>query len=330
MLRMKLFHPEVFQGNLKRNNYFEGWYLKHVSQDFRHVLSFIPGISLAKNDHHAFIQVLDGVSGQSWYTRYELSRFEWNRKRFSIRIGDSFFSKECSEMNISDGNLRLSGKIEYSNIVNYPSALFSPGIMGWYSFVPFMECKHGVVSVGHDLSGNLYMNDENINFAGGRGYIEKDWGSSFPAAWIWLHSNSFKNKDTSVMLSVAKIPWLGSYFMGFLCFLYLSGRFFLFSTYNSSKIIRTSREANAIDIQINGREQDIFFHILLNRSGNLRAPQRGEMKRLIKESVDSVVNVDLKDKSGKTLFKGEGLRTGLEVTENIFEILGKNTTSPRT
>ena len=104
---MKLFHPEVFQGNLKRNNYFEGWYLKHVSHDFRHVLSFIPGISLAKNDHHAFIQVLDGVSGQSWYTRYELSRFEWKPETVQYQdwgllfleriLRDEYFGRESSD-----------------------------------------------------------------------------------------------------------------------------------------------------------------------------------------------------------------------------------------
>ena len=36
---------------------------------------------------------------------------------------------------------------------SYPGTIFSPGIMGWYSFVPFMECKHGIVSINHDLTG---------------------------------------------------------------------------------------------------------------------------------------------------------------------------------
>ena len=51
---MKLFRPEIFQGNLKKKNYFEGWYFKHVAQNGKHVFSFIPGISLTQNDRHAF------------------------------------------------------------------------------------------------------------------------------------------------------------------------------------------------------------------------------------------------------------------------------------
>ena len=35
--------------------------------------------------------------------------------------------------------------------------------MGWYSFVPHMECKHGIVSVNHDLKGNININGKSID-----------------------------------------------------------------------------------------------------------------------------------------------------------------------
>lgn len=56
----------------------------------------------------------------------------------------------------------------------------SPGIMGWYAWVPTMECYHGVVSLDHAISGKLMIEDQAHDFNGGRGYIEKDWGKSFP------------------------------------------------------------------------------------------------------------------------------------------------------
>ena len=49
MLR-KIRYPILFQGNLKKKNYFEGWYYKQVSKDEKEVISFIPGISLFDND----------------------------------------------------------------------------------------------------------------------------------------------------------------------------------------------------------------------------------------------------------------------------------------
>lgn len=43
-----------------------------------------------------------------------------------------------------------------------------------------------------------------MDFSGGRGYIEKDWGQSFPAAWVWLQINylpdlSFSIKDWNIL-----------------------------------------------------------------------------------------------------------------------------------
>jgi tocopherol cyclase len=320
---MKLFRPEVFQGSIKADHYFEGWYLKHVSPDHNHVFSFIPGISLIQSDQHAFIQVIDGVSGNSWYIRYPLKAFDADRKSFRVSIGRSVFSAMGSEIDIESEGLRVQGRVDYIDPVRYPRSFLSPGIMGWYSFVPFMECKHGVVSVDHYLDGSLDFNGTNVNLTDGKGYIEKDWGTSFPAAWIWLHCNTFLFENASVMLSVAKIPWLGSYFMGFLCFLYTAGQFYLFSTYNGSKITRAGRSGKNIRLTIAGKKQTISFEVFPRKSGSLRAPHQGEMKRLIKESVDSQVYVRLEDRHGIVLYEGKGVRTGLEVTENIFDLLEK-------
>jgi tocopherol cyclase len=38
-----------------------------------------------------------------------------------------------------------------------------------------------------------------VDFSGGSGYIEKDWGRSFPRAWIWAQSNTFTQPGTSFL-----------------------------------------------------------------------------------------------------------------------------------
>lgn len=78
--------------------------------------------------------------------------------------------------------------------------------MGWYSYVPLMECKHGIVSVNHYLKGKIRINGNSIDLSEGKGYIEKDWGTSFPEVWIWIQSNNFTNPETSFTFSLAKIP----------------------------------------------------------------------------------------------------------------------------
>ena len=86
---MNVFKPELFQGSLKQKKYFEGWYFKHVSKDLDHVYSFIPGISLNPENPHAFIQVINGLKGETQYIEYPVSAFSFNPKYFLVQVGDS-------------------------------------------------------------------------------------------------------------------------------------------------------------------------------------------------------------------------------------------------
>lgn len=318
MMIPKLYKPEIFQGNLKAKNYFEGWYFKQVSGNGKFVYSFIPGISLTGKDSHAFIQVINGITGDTHYIQYDLSEFSWNTKRFEVKVGSSVFSSDGIKLDIKSDGLIVSGQIGFSGNVAYPSSLLSPGVMGWYSFVPFMECKHGVVSVSHHLSGTLLINESQINFSGGKGYIEKDWGTSFPKAWLWLQCNTFANSNASLMISIADIPWLGSYFLGLIAFLYIDGRFYLFNTYSKSTIQRLDKEDNIIHIELKNRQNTLLVEAKKNLSGLLKAPQLGSMSRHIKESVDSEVSLQLMDEDRHVLFADEGHHAGLEEMEAIF------------
>lgn len=318
---MRLFHPEVFQGRLTSKRYFEGWYFKHVSADLSRVYSFIPGVALNSNHPHAFIQVINRTTGNTHYIEYPLSEFKFRRDNFWVKVGKSEFSAESMHLDIEGSDIKVKGRLNYSGRVKYPFSWFSPGIMGWYSFVPFMECKHGVVSVNHHINGFLHINEEPIDFAGGKGYIEKDWGRSFPEAWIWLQSNNFDHADASIMISIANIPWLGNNFTGFLGFMYADGQFYPFSTYNGSRIQTCELTPEGLVISIRHQNYILSINATLNRAGVLKAPQSGNMDRHIKESIDSELKVLLKTIEGKIIFKGTGHRAGLEVIEGIFAMV---------
>lgn len=315
---MKLFHPELFQGNLRKKRYFEGWYFKHVSYDLSSVYAFIPGVSLAEGDSHSFIQVIDGIRGSVTYCRYDLRDFSSGRGEFLLRVGGSVFTEKYIELDIRDEFLRISGRIDYSNLVRYPKSLLAPGIMGWYSYVPLMECKHGILSAHHDLRGTLTIDKKETDFTGGSGYIEKDWGKSFPEAWVWLQCNNFTMEDASLSVSIAKIPWLGSFFMGFIAFLCVRGRFHIFATYNKSVIARLEYDRKILSLELGNRDNVLDIKVITHGSGVLRAPVEGKMSRRIKESIDSEVFVRLRGLSGNVLFEDSGKRAGLEIIEKIF------------
>lgn len=315
---MSVFKPEVFQGNFNKKNYFEGWYFKHVAENGQHVFSFIPGISLTKYDRHAFIQFIDGISGQTAYIRYPLSVFEFSRKKLDIKVYNSRFSEDGIQLNITNPDFNVSGEIRYSGLVKYPGTLLSPGIMGWYSFVPFMECKHGIGSVLHRLEGELLANGKQVVFSGGTGYIEKDWGTSFPESWIWLHCNTFEETDCSFTFSVAKIPWLGSFFIGHICYLYLKGKFHLFATYNNSKITRLSFADRVLKIELQNKKHTLQVTAMQQNSGRLKAPVTGQMNRIIKESIDSEIEICLSEPTRKTTFTTKGKHAGMKIIEKIL------------
>jgi len=320
-MNLRIYRPEIFQGNLKNRNYFEGWYFKHVSHDVKQVWSFIPGVSLTENDPHAFIQVINGITGESEYIIYNLDEFIWDKKKFYLKVGNSVFTERYVDLKIENENLKVSGHLEYNNIVRYPKSLFSPGIMGWYSFVPFMECKHGIISVNHDLNGKMTVNDNVINFDDGKGYIEKDWGTSFPEAWLWIQANNFYDHNTSFTFSIAKIPWRGKFFIGFIAFLYFNNKFFLFSTYNNSVITEINHTGESIRLTMKNKNSILKISVVKNTFGELRAPASGDMSRRIKESIDSEVNLSLFDKQNNLLYNDASQRAGLEVIYKIFDYL---------
>lgn len=313
----KIFNPAIFQGTFDKSNYFEGWYFKHVSASAESAFTVIPGISLS-SDSHAFIQFSEGKEGNSEYFRYDLSDFHSDNKRFLIKTGDSEFSSSGINLSLKNKNISIRGKIDYSNMVILHQKLLSPGIMGWYSYVPGMECNHGVLSVTHSLSGSILVNDREKNFSGGKGYIEKDWGISFPESWMWLQCNNFGNEDLSVMISLAKIPWRGKFFMGFVAFIHFNGRTEIFATYNRARILYLKKiDDRRTEILIERGKKKLMAFITRKDIYALKAPVMGNMINMIKESISSEVQIEYSE-GMKTIFSGHGIRAGYEETENIF------------
>lgn len=320
---MNVFKPEVFQGNLKKTNYFEGWYFKNVSLDKNMIYSFIPGVSLDKKDPHAFIQIIDGITHKTHFVRFDIKDFFTSKKEFFVTIGNNEFSKDYICLDIDTEDIKIKGTLEYSGLSRLPATIASPGIMGWFSYIPFMECNHGIVSADHSIQGDLQINGVKCDFTGGRGYIEKDWGRSFPEAWIWMQCNNFKSDKTSIFLSIAKIPWLGHHFMGFICFVYINGVFYKFATYNGAKIKFLNFSESVLLVSLVSRKYKLVIKAKRIGGGNLKAPETGNMSRIIKESVNSEVEFELFRNNGGLIQRGEGQAAGLEIIESIFEYFAK-------
>jgi hypothetical protein len=326
----KIGNTSIFQGNNKKKKYFEGWYFKMVANDGLSILSVIPGIALSGDGRkeHAFIQIIDGITARTQYYSFPIEEFSFSQKEFAIRIADNYFSKDSIIIDIKDDNSIISGKITMTDQVKYKSdKLLNAGIMGWYRFVPFMECYHGVVSLTHNLNGKIYINNEVHNFKDGKGYIEKDWGSSMPSAWIWMQSNHFNENNSSFMLSIANIPWLRKSFTGFLGFFYHNGKIYHFATYLRTKLHVEINDSNLIKIIIEDRRYNIIIHAKSNNTGILKAPVEGAMDRRIPESIDATLKITMTDKKGTVIFMDSTNIAGLEMVGDFrkFEKMNDST-----
>lgn len=288
-----LYRPEVFQGSLDKKNYFEGYFFKLVSQDTKEILSIIPGVSLEGEDPHAFIQILRKSDGKSYYVRYPLKKFSYNKKVLFLQIGENIFTQSYIRFNIEEDNLNICGVVWFDNLQAVDNKILRPGIMGPFRFLPFMECYHGVVSMNHNLKGTISINHQPINFTGGKGYIEKDWGTNFPKAYAWMQSNNFVDPNLSIMLSVAHIPCMKRYFRGFLACISIEDKTRIFTTYTGAKIKKFTVQDNALYLEIKQGKEKIEVRMTKGEGKELIAPQKGVMERIIHESLESTMELKI-------------------------------------
>ena len=342
-------HPEAFHGRGVGSGFFEGWYIKLVSADRAQRWAVIPGVfrGLATGDDgggtrdEAFVQVLDGLTGRSWYHRFPAEALVASDDGFDVRIAGNHFSPDGVTLDLP----QLRGRIDYTSPLEpWPVTVREPGIMGWYGLVPFMECFHGIVSFGHGLAGTLEVEGAATSFDGGRGYIEKDWGKAFPAGYVWLASNHIdasaglsasatgdgtdapalserQRDEASLIASVAIIPWLGGSFRGSIIGFRHGGRLHKWTTYNRSKERRLIIDDTHVRWTVEGPDGVLELDAERVRGGLLHAPLRTAMHQRVEETLDARVAFRHLDHDGTVLLEGTAECAGLEVYGDTDRLL---------
>jgi hypothetical protein len=183
-----------------------------------------------------------------------------------------------------------------------------------------MECYHGVLSFDHPIQGALRIDDVSLDFEAGRGYIEKDWGQSFPTAWVWFQSNHFGNLGTSLTASVAVIPFLRGAFRGFIAGLWHEQRLYRFATYTGAEIDALDILPDHVRWVIVDKEHKLELIARRAASGAILGPTRMEMGIRVNETLQGTVEARLENRKGKVLFEGIGRNAGLEVQGDLARL----------
>jgi hypothetical protein len=320
-------NPACYHGHGRKPPFFEGWYFKIVDATENHRYAVIPGISLGRDasSQHAFIQVLDGRTGRVTYHEYPVETFQAAERIFDLRIGPNRFTSDSISLDIQGTERAVRGQLNFRGLAPWPVTLGSPGIMGWYAWIPSMECYHGVVSLDHEILGTLEVDGQSVDFSGGRGYIEKDWGPSFPSAWIWFQTNHFAQPGTSLTASLAIIPWIRTSFPGFIIGLWHGGRLYRFATYTGAKVTHLEVTDERVVWTVQDRCYRLDMVAARAQGGLLHAPTTADMSRRIAETLNASVEVRLTSLARvgrKTLFEGTGRHAGLEAVGDMNRLVG--------
>lgn len=258
-----------FHGENRRKEYFEGWYFKQTGQDG--TIALIPAYHVSRSgDRWASLQVV--TETDAYYKAFPKEQFSAEKKRLLIRLDRSRFSQEECRLELNEPGMKLAGYLEYEDI-RRPAY----DIMGPFRLVPYMECRHSVFSLYQKVSGWIRINGKEYQFQRGNGYIEGDRGRSFPREYCWTQGFF---QEGSIMLSVGKVPFLGGTFWGCTGFIFMQGQEYRIASYLGAHIRTLQRER----ICIEQGSMSLEVSVASENPRPLKAPNRGEMERIIHES----------------------------------------------
>lgn len=321
----QMINPDLYHGKLPWNK-FEGWYFKICCENTSFAL--IPGIfqyNSKKSAPHAFIQFMDGNKIKYYYNQYPCHCFKAESSRFKIYIDNNIFSLSGLSVNLTSDILSLNGTLHFSKVEKWYPNRRSHRSMGYYNFIPFMQCYSQVCAMNMVVDGNIEINGSKIKISSGKGYIEKNWGSSFPYSWIWIQCNNFSNPSTSISASIGHIPFLLGSFRGFLIGVSHEGQFYEFTTMNKShiRILPCGRD---VEVYAENSNYELYIRSKTKPEEFLLAngPINGGMHSFVKETLIATTFIQLLDKNtGKIIIEDTGCNAGIEYGGDYRSIMDK-------
>lgn len=248
-------------------NRFFGWYFK--CQGDGGTLSVIPAFHKNGKNSTCSIQII--TDDGAWNVTYPASL--WRRRRgFGVDIGKNAFGREGYTLDVSGEGITANGSVRFGSFTPLRS-----DIMGPFRFIPFLQCRHSVISMLHTVDGEITVNGRRYLFEGGRGYVEGDRGRSFPEVYAWTHGFT---EGGSVMLSVASIPFGLFRFTGIIGAVYEGGREYRIATYRGAR----PQMIEGGKIVIRQGKKTLTAEQLTRSAHPLNAPVSGAMIRTIRES----------------------------------------------
>ena len=275
-------------------------------------IAVIPGVFMNENDRHAFLMV--AYDNVSHYFRFPFEAFRSSAPDDEFRVTietvegekhrNGLFSFDELRVDVDpiegdDATEAVRMDLTLTDAARPTDVSWlMPGTMGPFSWLAIMQCNHHVLSMRHEIRGSIRIGagDEQTNVTG-IGYLEKDWGHSFPSTWMWGQANRWTGPvpvSASLFFSFASIPLgFGLELPGFLIIFEHEKQFYRFHSYLLSvvdqlEIDRQNHRFSFTVVDLLSRYKlTMTAHFNAANSGALLyGPRHGRMEKFVKEILD--------------------------------------------
>lgn len=289
---MKASNPGPYHGQHKSKSFFEGWYFKIDQPEIGLTLIVIVGIAMnANGEKEAFIQFGESNTKKPRYYRFDAAEFQASSHTFEVKLGPNYFSLDRLKLDLAD----LQMDLHLSHHRQWEGSPYVPNIMGPLSYFSHLDCHHNVLSLRNTVRGSMLINGTNISLNDAIGYIEKDWGKTFPKAHIWMQSNTLEQSDLSLSLAVGKMDFLKQSWRAHAAILQGEDGSALFASYRLHRF-RFRQNPEGYRLTFRGSRYTLEISFNPKDTMPLVSPNHQGMKGIVEESLQSEILVQLKDR----------------------------------
>ena len=290
--------------NITYNNFgdkmknFEGVYYRINKNNIN--IAVIAGVNNSIKDPHSFIQVIDNITLESKYYRFDIN--EYIKKEKFFKVGENTFGKDFLELNLDE----YKGKIKFKDL----QKLEESSVMGCFKNLKIMPCNHYIFFLRGNTEGKLIIKEKEINFNNGVGYMEGDAGSLFPSKYIWIQSNSGSRVEEESVITGAFAKVLGKIF--FYLIFNIDGKTYRLATYDLGRVEKLYKDGEKIHILIMQKNIGISLEISKGEEEyELKYPRKGFMVDGVKETLNGKIKFKMYAE-GKIIYDEEFTECAIE------------------
>jgi predicted transport protein len=201
-------------------------------------------------------------------------------------MGTNKLSKDLIEIDTKDISIKLNFK-DNQLIQSFKNS------MGYSYFVPNLPCYHSVLNASHVVSGEISYDGGQYSLVNEMGYLEKNWGTSFPENYFWLHAIDPENPQISLLFSRAEIKWLGKTFIRHVGHFRIDGMEIDLRELRNISTITFDQNTEIQTIRIESKSLKLYISINIGKNVILKGPTNGELSRDIIHHIDAVIDVKM-------------------------------------